>query len=126
MKITESTVLAALLAFGVGYATAANRAIDGYYYQSGEFNDIHPEEAYPNGIPPLASPGPYAGMIEEVQQKLHVLGFDAGPVNGDFGPKTQAALAQFQLSASIPVSGALDRQTLDALGVRPDAQAADE
>ena len=65
-------------------------------------------------------------MIEEVQQKLHVLGFDAGPVNGDFGPKTQAALAQFQLSASIPVSGALDRQTLDALGVRPDAQAADE
>jgi peptidoglycan hydrolase-like protein with peptidoglycan-binding domain len=60
---------------------------------------------------------PYDGFIREVQEKLHVLGFDAGPVNGDFGEKTQAALAQFQLSRIIPASGQLDDQTLLELGV---------
>jgi len=58
-----------------------------------------------------------------VQEKLRALGFDAGPVNGDFGTKTQAALAQFQLTASLPVSGQLDDPTLDELGVQRDADA---
>ena len=56
-------------------------------------------------------------IIKQVQQKLHQQGFDAGPVNGDFGAKTQAALAQFQLSRVLPASGALDDQTLAELGV---------
>ena len=46
----------------------------------------------------MLSPGPYAEFNKRVQQKLQELGFDAGPVNGDFGSKTQAALAQFQLA----------------------------
>jgi len=58
------------------------------------------------------------GFISEVQEKLRSLGFDAGPVNGDFGSKTQAALAQFQLSRTIPASGQLDNETLDELGVK--------
>jgi peptidoglycan hydrolase-like protein with peptidoglycan-binding domain len=58
------------------------------------------------------------GFISEVQEKLRALGFDAGPVNGDFGSKTQAALAQFQLSRTIPASGQLDNETLDELGVK--------
>jgi peptidoglycan hydrolase-like protein with peptidoglycan-binding domain len=80
---------------------------------------LHPEEAYPDNAPPLlASPGPYGGFIREVQQKLHDEGFDAGPVNGDFGSKTQAALVQFQLSRTLPASGMLDEQTLSQLDVR--------
>src|SRR5438105_10654639 len=59
---------------------------------------LHPEEAYPDNIPPMVSPGPFTEFIKQVQEKLHQHGFDAGPINGDFGPKTQAALAQFQLS----------------------------
>jgi peptidoglycan hydrolase-like protein with peptidoglycan-binding domain len=66
----------------------------------------------------LASQDPYTGFISEVQERLRALGFDAGPVNGDFGEKTQAALAQFQLSRIIPASGQLDDQTLDELGVQ--------
>ena len=81
------------------------------------FTSNHPEEAYPDNIPPLASPGPNSEFIKQVQQKLHQQGFDAGPVNGDFGAKTQAALAQFQLSRVLPASGALDDQTLAELGV---------
>jgi peptidoglycan hydrolase-like protein with peptidoglycan-binding domain len=90
----------------------------------GAFTALHPEEAIPDPAERV-SPGPYAGFISQVQEKLHKLGFDAGPVNGDFGYKTQAALAQFQLSRAIPASGQLDDQTLAELGVaRDDAGAA--
>ena len=81
------------------------------------FTSNHPEEAYPDNAPLLASPGANAGLIKQVQQKLHERGFDAGPVNGDIGAKTQTALGQFQLANDLPVSGTLDRQTLDELGV---------
>lgn len=84
--------------------------------------DMHPEEAYPDNIPPLFSPGPNADFIKQVQERLHAEGFDAGPVNGAFGTKTQAALVQFQLANTLPASGSLDSQTLLALGVEPPAE----
>ena len=92
---------------------------------AGEFTSLHPEAAYPDTLPPLSSPGPYVDFIARVQQKLHERGFDAGPVNGAFGAKTQAALAQFQLSLTLPASGQLDGATLAELGVGRDAPAAD-
>ena len=84
---------------------------------AGAFTSLHPEEAYPD---PVAQPSadPYSGFITSVQEKLRELGFDAGPPNGDFGAKTQTALGQFQLSRGLAVSGQLDDQTLDELGVR--------
>ena len=84
---------------------------------AGAFTSLHPEEAIPDPTEQLA-PGAYSGFIGRVQERLRALGFDAGPVNGDFGEKTQAALAQFQLSRAIPASGQLDEQTLGELGVR--------
>jgi peptidoglycan hydrolase-like protein with peptidoglycan-binding domain len=79
---------------------------------------MHPEESIPDNLPRMTSPGPYDDFIKQVQQKLHQAGFDAGPVNGDFGEKTQAALAQFQIANLLPASGALDDETLRALGVQ--------
>lgn len=83
------------------------------------FTSLHPEEALPD---PTGRPSQdaYTGFITGVQEKLRELGFDAGPANGDFGEKTQAALAQFQLSRAIPASGQLDDRTLAELGVRRD------
>ena len=87
---------------------------------AGPFTDIHPEGAYPDPAQ-AASTDPYTGFIARVQEKLAELGFAAGPANGDFGEKTQAALGQFQLAADLPVSGQLDDQTLAGLGVERDA-----
>jgi peptidoglycan hydrolase-like protein with peptidoglycan-binding domain len=87
------------------------------------FTSNHPEEAYPDNAPLLASPGANAEFIKRVQQKLHDQGFDSGPINGDFGAKTQTALGQFQLSRALPASGALDDQTLAGLGVTRTAEA---
>jgi hypothetical protein len=92
---------------------------------AGAFTSLHPEEAYPDPSQ-AASADPYTGFITGVQEKLRQLGFDAGPANGDFGAKTQAALGQFQLSRNLPASGQLDDRTLAELGVTRDiAQAAD-
>jgi len=78
----------------------------------------HPEEAYPDDMPPLASPeGPDKEFFQQIQAKLHLAGFDAGPVNGSFGLKTQTALGQFQQANGLPVSGMTDAATLMALGV---------
>lgn len=90
---------------------------------AGAVTSLHPEEAYPDNAAPLASPGRYTELVKDVQQELHRQGFDAGPVNGDFGSKTQAALAQFQLSRALPASGTLDERTLAELGVERDAPA---
>jgi peptidoglycan hydrolase-like protein with peptidoglycan-binding domain len=91
-------------------------------YGGTALSDAHPEEAYADNLPPLTtSPSPYAPLIQDVQQKLHELGFDPGPVNGEFGTKTQAALAQYQLSQTLPASGALDEATLRGLGVERNA-----
>jgi len=65
-----------------------------------------------DNLPRLTSPGPYDEFTKQVQRKLNELGFDAGPVNGDFGAKTQAALAQFQLASLLPASGMPDAMTL--------------
>jgi peptidoglycan hydrolase-like protein with peptidoglycan-binding domain len=81
-----------------------------------DFTALHPEAAIPDPTEQVA-PGDYSGLISRVQERLHVLGFDAGPVNGDLGWKTQAALAQFQLSLAIPAGGQLDDRTLEELGV---------
>jgi N-acetylmuramoyl-L-alanine amidase len=83
----------------------------------GGFTSLSPEKAYPNDAAPLTSGGEFEGLFKQVQEKLHAQGFDAGPVNGAFSAKTQAALVQFQLSRMLPASGALDDTTLSALGV---------
>ena len=82
-------------------------------------SDMHPEAAYPDDAPGLVSPGPYVEVIKQVQERLRQLDFDPGPANGVSSSKLQAALAQFQLSEALPVSGMLDQRTVLALGLDP-------
>jgi hypothetical protein len=59
----------------------------------------------------------YVEFVKQVQEALKKQGFDPGPINGLDEGRTQAALAQFQLSRNLPASGSMDEQTLKALGV---------
>lgn len=79
------------------------------------------KQAAASGGTQAAAPDPYAELNKRVQEKLKALGFYDGPVNGDFGPYTQAALAQFQLSQPLPASGSLDETTMAALGIETQA-----
>jgi hypothetical protein len=56
-------------------------------------------------------------IIANVQAELQRLGYYPYEADGIFGPLTQEALARFQSDHGIPVTGALDPQTLAALGL---------
>jgi peptidoglycan hydrolase-like protein with peptidoglycan-binding domain len=121
--LAEGTTLAAPVAMKRGnlFIAAALFVFAGAASAGTELSDMHPEEAYPNPSPEAtapASPGPFTDLFKQVQEKLNQLGFDAGPANGQFDSKTQAALVQFQLSWPLPASGSLDEATLRALGVQ--------
>lgn len=60
--------------------------------------------------------------IRQVQQKLNESGFDAGQVDGIMGPRTEAAIKNFQESNAIEATGSLNQKTLDELGVEVDRQ----
>ncbi|MEO6713242.1 MAG: N-acetylmuramoyl-L-alanine amidase [Mycobacteriales bacterium] len=46
---------------------------------------------------------PFVGDdVAELQSRLHELGFDAGRVDGIFGPRTEAALHDFQRNVGVP------------------------
>jgi len=47
-----------------------------------------------------------------VQQTLRAEGYDPGPINGEFGPQTAAALKQAQKDRELEPTGRLDRRTI--------------
>lgn len=60
--------------------------------------------------------------IKQVQQKLSDAGHEL-QADGIMGPKTQAALKEFQEKKGLQASGELDQQTMAALGVSEGASA---
>jgi len=56
-------------------------------------------------------------LVKQAQEKLSAAGHDAGTADGKMGPKTQAALKEFQQSKGLQASGQLDQKTVTALGV---------
>jgi peptidoglycan hydrolase-like protein with peptidoglycan-binding domain len=44
-------------------------------------------------------------LIRKVQETLTEIGYDPGPVDGLLGPKTRAAISEFQRIAGLPVTG---------------------
>lgn len=53
--------------------------------------------------------------ISFVQNKLNELDYNAGVVDGIYGPKTKNAIQKFQKKFDIPVSGVVDQITLNKL-----------
>ncbi|MDQ3574008.1 MAG: peptidoglycan-binding protein [Actinomycetota bacterium] len=61
--------------------------------------------------------------IASLQGRLGALGFDAGRMDGIFGPRTQSALREFQRNTGLIVDGVCGPTTvkgLERLGTRPD------
>ena len=64
----------------------------------------------------LAASHPYVGDdVATLQDRLLELGFDAGRVDGVFGPRTEAALKSLQREYGMPADGACGPGTLRAL-----------
>lgn len=68
---------------------------------------------------PAASTAAAKTTIQGAQERLQSLGYQPGPANGVMGMEAVAALRKFQSDHRLPVTGQLDRKTLDALNARP-------
>lgn len=60
-----------------------------------------------------------SGLVRNVQQALNDKGYNAGPMDGQWGPATEDAVRKFQRASGLPETGQLERSTLNALGVAP-------
>ena len=58
-----------------------------------------------------------SALVRSVQQALNDKGYNAGPVDGQWGPATEDAVRKFQRSSGLPETGQLEQSTLSALGV---------
>ncbi|MGD9924660.1 MAG: peptidoglycan-binding protein [Pseudorhodoplanes sp.] len=56
-------------------------------------------------------------QIRQIQQALNKHGFDAGNVDGVWGPETRDAVQNFQEKRNLSTDEALNEETLSALGV---------
>lgn len=57
-------------------------------------------------------------VVRAAQTKLAALGYYKARVDGSSGSMTSAAIRRFQLAEKLKVTGSLNQQTLDALGVK--------
>src|SRR4030095_8515300 len=58
-------------------------------------------------------------FLLEAQRALRDLGYDPGPIDGIFGPRTRAALEKYQTTERLPATGVLDGLTPQRLHPLP-------
>jgi len=68
-----------------------------------------------------AAAGGNAEQVKAVQQALKDKGHDPGEVDGKMGPKTQAALRDYQQKEGLKTTGRVDSETASKLGVQAKA-----
>jgi hypothetical protein len=56
-------------------------------------------------------------VVRRLQQALAAAGFDPGPIDGEYGPRTTAAVAAFQSVRGLVVDGKVGPQTAEDLGI---------
>jgi len=66
---------------------------------------------------PTLRQGARGADVVDLQRKLNELGFNAGAADGDFGPKTLAAVKSFQRARGLTADGIVGAQTWGALGI---------
>jgi N-acetylmuramoyl-L-alanine amidase len=75
----------------------------------------------PISVPPivyrLTSPPMQGAKIKDIQTQLTAKGFDTGGAEGQFGPKTFAAVLQFQRAQGLVADGEVGPLTAKALGI---------
>ena len=86
--------------------------VPGVKYESGAFIPDWDHLVYR-----LTSPYMTGATIREIQERLQIRGYELGKVDGVFGPKTYAAVLQFQRDAGLLVDGEAGPMTLAALRI---------
>lgn len=115
------TVEAMGKAYGVRRGQISGRVWDtgvlvpGLTYPDPIAPDIAPSE--PSRVYRIGAAGMDPATIRAIQQKLTEAGFHPGPVDGDFGHNTAAAVAAYQSVRGLTVDGQVGPRTARSLGV---------
>jgi peptidoglycan hydrolase-like protein with peptidoglycan-binding domain len=102
------------IAYSAGYYAAAAPAY-GYGAPQGYYNGQIVAETAPGRIGQTSTGNSAA---RSVQSALQTRGFYNGGIDGEFGPQSQQALAQFQQANGLKVTGLIDSSSLKSLGLR--------
>jgi peptidoglycan hydrolase-like protein with peptidoglycan-binding domain len=81
---------------------------------------VRAEQSRARGAPPVRPGAGYESpdgsqRVREIQHMLRALGYDCGPVDGLFGPRTQAAVQWLQAKSGLRPTGVVDAATLRRL-----------
>lgn len=101
----------------MGAARAAVAQADAQGLLGQPFDSQAPAEApaaraaSPAAAMPTLRHGSSGEAVSTLQTQLRDAGFNPGPIDGQFGPKTQAAVRQFQSAQGITVDGIVGPQT---------------
>jgi Putative peptidoglycan binding domain len=95
----------------------------GYYFWDGGY--WYPAYGYDSGYDTYAYNEPIYGynnldpgqVISSVQTELQRLGYYRYAVDGQMGPATRAAIANYQRDSGLSITSAIDEPTLDSLGL---------
>ncbi|MEW6441217.1 MAG: peptidoglycan-binding domain-containing protein [bacterium] len=63
-----------------------------------------------------------SSTVRQLQQELQTKGYNPGPIDGQWGPKTSQALTEFQRSEGLSPTGSPGQDTLQALGIQEGGQ----
>lgn len=113
-----------------GFGFAGYPYYPAYYYPP--YYPYYPYPYYPP-YPGYAGPAAYSsgtvtpgaasavdyGTVREVQAELQRQGYDVGPVDGRLGPRTKAAIRQYEQQNGLPVDGLPSRSLRDHMQVHP-------
>jgi hypothetical protein len=83
----------------------------------GQAGTIPEQMQQPNTTTQQGVSGLSSDQVKRVQEALKAKGMNPGTISGTMNPTTQQALRDFQKANNLPVTGVLDQNTADKLGV---------
>jgi Putative peptidoglycan binding domain len=110
LMICMITALAALPVIAGAQSTPTipeGRTSEGYLIPQG----AEPRRPSAEAVPGQREAVPGQNMVREAQIALRDAGFDPGEIDGVMGPRTRAALREFQASQGLAQTGRLDAPT---------------
>ena len=118
------TVEAMGKAYGVRRGKVSGRVWDtGVFLPNFSYGaaDAKLEVEEPTTIYAVGRPNMKVSVVKSIQRALKEFGIDPGPINGEYGPLTAAAVAAFQATKGIVTDGQVGRQTARRLKIDLDA-----
>ena len=89
---------------------------DGWWYPAWGYDPYYSYYAYDGPVYGYGGLAPDEA-VANVQSELQNLGYYYGTIDGILGPETQHALTRFQRDRGLPVTGAIDPDTVGSLGL---------